>query len=361
MNKLHIAQPRTLAEAHELLSQDGRKAAPLAGGTDLIGALKDHLHPNPPALLVNLKKLEGLAGVRKGEGCVTIGALEKLSAIADNSLILEKLPLLAQAARSVGSPQLRNMGTVGGNVCQEVRCWYYRYPDQIGGAIHCLRKGGTGCPAVKGDNRYHAVTGGKGCFAASPSDLACALAALQGSYLISSAKGEREVDTAEFHTPLGVALAPGELVTGVRVRIPGQTARQFFRKYTVRDPIDFAVVSVAGVVEEREGEAVKARLALGAIAPYPLRIREAEDFLLGKKITAEVAEEAAKLAFQGARPLSGNAYKVEIGKRLLVESLADGGAYLPTRLNPGPPDHFSGKRFGWNWADCTEENCIGKR
>jgi xanthine dehydrogenase YagS FAD-binding subunit len=207
-----------LEEAVSLLKKYGGKGRLMAGGTDLIGLLKDRILEDYPDALINLKSIPGMDAIEESAGGLRIGALAKLADIASSTAIKAKYPALSQAAESVASPEIRTMATIGGNLCQDVRCWYYRYPQQMGGRILCLRKGTGPCHAIKGDNRYHALMGAKKCFAVCPSDTAIALSALEAEIEIFGAKGARSLPVEEFFTPLGNALGPEELVKEIRVR-----------------------------------------------------------------------------------------------------------------------------------------------
>ena len=241
--------------------------------------------------------------------------------MATSPLVREKYGALAEAAASVATPVIRKTATIGGNLCQDVRCWYYRYPHSLGNRIDCFRKGGRTCPAVAGDNRYHAVMYGKICFAVCPSDTAVALSALDAEILAYGPKGARTVPVQAFFTSTGNVLEAGEIVTGVRVPEPPADAGQTFLKFTLRKPIDFALVSVASVVRRVNGVCAEARIALGAVAPMPVRATEAEAMLTGREIDPALARAAADQALALARPLSHNAYKVDIVKALIERSL----------------------------------------
>jgi xanthine dehydrogenase YagS FAD-binding subunit len=313
---------RSVEEALRLLAEYGGKAKLNAGGTDLLGVLKDRILPDYPEAIVNIKTIPGLKNIAEDEEGISIGALVTLAEITASPLVAGTVPLLKEAAKTVASPQIRNMGTVGGNLCQDVRCWYYRYPHEIGGRIMCFRKGGKGCPAAAGENQYHAVMGAKKCHAVCPSDLAVALAALGASVTVAGpGSTTRTVAVEDFYTPLGNVLGPAEMVTGVRFPKPSPAARQTFLKFTLRKPIDFAVVSVAAAVTLERGRCTDARLVLGAVAPAPVRALSAEEFLRGKELTAETAARTAELALAGARPLAKNAYKVEVAKALVKRAL----------------------------------------
>jgi xanthine dehydrogenase YagS FAD-binding subunit len=221
----------------------------------------------------------------------------------------------------VASPQVRNVATLGGNLCQDVRCWYYRYPRHIGGPLECARKGHGPCLAVKGDNRYHAILEAKKCFAVCPSDMAVALAALDGQIMVAGPKGQRRVAVTDFFRPLGNALKSGEMVTEIEVPRITDPVKQKFLKFTLRNPIDFAIVSVASVLTVTEGVCRAARVVLGAVAPAPFRAKAAEELITGQIINELLADEAAKKALAGAKPLSQNAYKIEIAKVLVKRAI----------------------------------------
>jgi len=222
----------------------------------------------------------------------------------------------------VATLQIRNAATIGGNLCQDVRCWYYRYPRHIGGPINCLRKGKGSCLAVAGDNRYHAIMDGKKCFAVCPSDTAVALAALNARIIVTGAKGERSIGPADFFSPLGNALAQDEMVREIEIQKTSIPTQQKFLKFTLRSPVDFAIVSVASVITFEEDICIDASIALGAVAPGPVRAKKAEEFLKEQPINKDVAAQAAEKALATARPLSRNAYKIEIAKTLVKRAIS---------------------------------------
>jgi xanthine dehydrogenase YagS FAD-binding subunit len=311
----------TVDEACSLLRRYKGKAVLSAGGTDLLSTLKGENLPEYPKAVINIKTIQGLNEITEKGGALQIGALARLSDIAGSPLVRRSCEVLAEAALSVATPQIRNAATIGGNLCQDTRCWYYRYPRRLGGPLHCLRKGKGRCLAVTGDNRYHAIIGGRKCFAVCPSDTAVALAALNACIRIAGANGERTIPVMEFFNPLGNALVWGEMVTSVEIPVIEAPARQAFLKFTLRKPVDFAVVSVASVIVEEQGACADARIVLGAVAPGPLRASEAEHILKGRPITAELASEAARIALADAKPLSMNAYKTEIARTLVKRAL----------------------------------------
>jgi xanthine dehydrogenase YagS FAD-binding subunit len=311
----------SIDEALGLLAKYKGKARLNAGGSDLLSVLKGDILPDYPKALVNIKTISGLDYIKKGARGVRIGALTRLSALCTSTLLTEKYRVLVEAAVSVASPQIRNMATIGGNLCQDTRCWYYRYPGSIGGPIECARKGKGPCYAVKGDNRYHAIMNGKKCFAVCPSDTAVALEALDARITIAGPDGERVVRPADFYSPMAKALGPYEMVREVEIPARPAASQQMFLKFTLRRPIDFAIVSVASILTIEKGVCTDARLVLGAIAPAPVRAQAAEKVLVGRSITADRAQEAAETALAGAKPLSKNAYKVQIAKTLVKRAI----------------------------------------
>ncbi|MBN2034752.1 MAG: FAD binding domain-containing protein [Deltaproteobacteria bacterium] len=308
-------------EAVDLLTSYGGKGRLIAGGTDVLGILKDRILPDYPDVLINLKTIPGMDSIKEsGEG-LNIGALAKLADIASSPEIKAEYPALSLAAESVASPEIRTMATIGGNLCQDVRCWYYRYPHHMGGRMLCFRKGVGPCYAVKGDNRYHAVMGGKKCFAVCPSDTAIALCALQAKISIFGGEGTRTLPLEKFFTPMGNVLRSNELVKEILIPKPTQETRQAFIKFTERKPVDFAVASIACVLEILGGRCMDARIYLGGVAPMPWHAEAAERIIKGGSLDDPTAEEAALASVAGAKPLKGNAYKIEIVKALVKRAL----------------------------------------
>jgi xanthine dehydrogenase YagS FAD-binding subunit len=312
---------QNVPDALRLLKKWRGKARINAGGTDLLGVLRDRILPDCPEVLINIKTASDLDYIEENEEGLRIGAATRLARIASSETVRGTYNVLAEAACAVATPQIRNMGTIGGNICQDVCCWYYRYPHQIGGRILCARKGGQACPAVRGDNRYHSIFNGKKCFAVCPSDIATALAVLDAQIALTRSKGTRMVPVTDFFTPLGNVLRADELVTFIRVPKPPERSRGTFLKFTLRKPVDFAIVSIASLIIEQDGICEDARIALGAVAFRPIRATKAEGFIRGKAINGGTAGEAAQEAVKGAKPLSKNAYKVEILKALIKRAL----------------------------------------
>jgi len=303
----------------EAVSALGAGKAVIAGGTDLLGVLKTEIHPAYPEAIVNIKTIPNMGYIEEEGGVLKIGALATLSEIAESSLVKDKYAALAQAADAVGSPLLRNMGTIGGNLCQEVRCWYYRARKNY---FNCMRKNPAGiCYALIGDNRYHSIFGAVGgCIAASPSDTAPALVALNASVVTN----KRTIAIEDFCT-VDVAkttvLADDEIVTEVQVPEPKSGTKQAFLKFRTRKTIDFAISSVATAITVEGGTVADARIVLGAVAPVPYRATDAEDALKGKAITESVAEEAGTAAVKGATPYTYNTYLVPLTKGLVKRAI----------------------------------------
>ncbi len=303
---------KTLAEASAALA--GGNAEIIAGGTDLIGRLKDNMLPTSPTALINIKTIPGLDYIKEEGGVLKIGATTRLADIAAHPVIKQKYTALAQAAGRVATPHVRDMGTIGGNINQLHRCWYFRKPEDR--FNDCVRKGGQTCFAVMGDHRYHSIFGmDNGCFAAHPSDTAPALIALNATIVTT----KRQIKAEEFweaRCPQSTVLAPGEIVTAIYVPAPPAGAKSAFLKLAIRKSIDFPIVNCAVLVG---GGAP--RIALNAVAPKPYRATKAEAAIAGKPINEETAEAAGAAAVEGATPLNTNNYKVQIARNLVKRAL----------------------------------------
>jgi xanthine dehydrogenase YagS FAD-binding subunit len=308
-------------EAIALMRSAKGRADLIAGGTDLLGVLKDEILPDYPEAVINMKTIPGLDKVEENKKGLKIGALTKLADVAVHPLVRKRYPILSKAAETVATPEIRNMATLGGNLCQDTRCWYYRYPHHMGGRIICYRKGRGPCQAVKGDNRYHAIMGAKACFAVCPSDTAIALSALGARLKIKGPQKVRSVSVDEFFTSLGNILEPDEILTHIEIPKPAVGARQEFLKFTLRKPVDFAITSVAAVVTMQDEICKDARIVLGAVAPTPFRAVDSEKFLKGRVAGEKEIAEAARAAVKDAKPMRLNAYKVEISKTLVKRAL----------------------------------------
>lgn len=294
-------------EAEKNLS-DGR-GWPIAGGTDLLGTLKDEILPEYPQRVVNLKTIEGMDGIEDAGDSLVIGALARLADIAENELVKTHCTALAQACSRAASPTIRQMSTLGGNMCQMHRCWYFRCPDD---RFHCIRKGGDYCPARIGDNRYHSIYGDQdGCFAVSSHDSAPALVALGATVKTT----KRSIEAADFFAANGVrscVLEDGEVVTEVSVP---KCEKSAFEKFALRKSIDFPVVNCAAA-QTSDGM----RIVLGGVYPAPVRVDAAEAEVAGG-IDEQSAAAAGDAAVAGCKPLAKNAYKVEIARTLVKRTL----------------------------------------
>ena len=304
----------TVAEAVSLLKTHGDQAALIAGGQDLLRRLRGRVHSVAPRVLINIKTVQpGRNDIREADGGVLIGSLATLRCIETNAIVRERYPVLAQAAYASGALQYRNMATLGGDLCQQVRCWYYL---ACGNAYDCRRKGGSQCPALDGDNRYHAIFGSRDCVATCPSDTAPALVALGASVRITGSHGKRTVMAEEFFTPRGNVLAQDEMVTGVHLPAPEPGSRGVFEKFSRGNVFDPAVASIAVVARVEDGLCRSARIVLGAVSPQPWRAALAERKLAGERFDAGTAARVAQAAVSDAWPLVCNGYKVDITRVL---------------------------------------------
>lgn len=304
----------SVEEAVSALSQYGGKASIIAGGSDIIGSMKDEILPDYPEALVNIKTIPGLNYIREEGGMLKIGALASLQDIAEDATVKGKYGSLATAASKAGSPGLRAMGTIGGNLCQECRCWYLRAPRNY---FYCFRKGGTLCNAMAGDNRYNAIVGGQVCFAVCPSDTAIPLTALDATIVTS----KRNIAIGDFFEVLGNVLDEDEIVTEIQVPEPDAGTKQNFMKRSVRKAIDFAISSVAVAVTLEGGVVADARVVLGGVAPGPYRATDAEDALKGNAISESVAAAAGVAAVKNNVPLIYNKYKIPLTEGLVKQAL----------------------------------------
>ena len=311
-------RPGTLTEAVKWLSGPGARAH--AGGTDLLGCLRDEVFG--AETVVSLTKLDELRGVAAtSDGGLRIGALATVAEIAAHAVIKEKYAGLSQAASLVASPQLRNQGTIGGNLCQRPRCWYFR------GDYACTRKGGEMCYAIGGENQYHAIFGGGACWIVHPSDTAPALVALDATLRLAGPKGARTVPAGKFfvlpddNARKETVLEAGELVTDVLLPPPvaGQTSA--YRKVRARGSWDFAMAGLAHAAIVKAGKVADVRLVLSGVAPIPWRLQAVEKLVIGQKIDAKLIAKATELAVVGAKPLEQNAYKVPLVRGILEEAL----------------------------------------
>jgi xanthine dehydrogenase YagS FAD-binding subunit len=311
MREFKIAQPRTTDELAALLTETQEPAAMMAGGTDLIDELKSGV--SMAGLVVDLQAVAGLAGIAPEKGGLRIGAMTRVVEMAEDAAVARDYPILKEAALSLASPQLRNVGTVGGNLCQRPRCWYYRDPQ-----IVCRKKGGSKCFAYQGRNKYHAIFGGGGCFIVFPSDLAPALISLGAKVTIGSAKGDKVFPLEQLYAPPEVdvtrenVLIKGQFLKSVWVPAPKAGQKAAYVKLKERGTWDFALVSAAisGVIQG--GVFSEIAVVMGGVAPIPWRLRKAEDVLRGKPVTEALVRQAVDEALKEASPLRENGYKADL-------------------------------------------------
>jgi xanthine dehydrogenase YagS FAD-binding subunit len=322
MPDFELFQPASTDDAVALLAEYGSDAWVLAGGLDSFDWLKDRI--KRPKVVVDLSQIPELRGVRESDGGgVEIGAMTTLTEVVRDPTVISKFKLLADAAEAAASPQIRNQGTIGGNVSQDARCWYYR------SGFPCYRAGGNICYADTpvGMNREHAILGAERCVAVSPSDSAPAMVALEAQMVIRSSRGERVVDAENYFTNPGIditrmtVLQPGELLTSIR--IPGTWAGTEFYFEKVRDrPVwNFPLVNVASAKVVSGGTIERIRIVVNGVAAHPWHLKQVEDAVAGKPLNEETAEMAGNMAIQGAVPLRFNGYKLPLMRNLVKRSI----------------------------------------
>ena len=297
----------------------GRAAAFAGGGSDLLAQVKDGVAT--PDVLVNLRTVRELDQVESSAGGVTIGGLITLDALSRHPLIRSRFAVLAEAAETVATPQIRNVGTLAGNVCQRPWCWYYR------NGFPCYKAGGTRCFSFAGENQVHAIFGGGPSYIVHPSDTATALVALDGKFRIVGPEGERTVPASEFFVlprrdpARENVLGNEEVLTAVELPAPPAGLQSAYDKVMDREAWTHAVVSAAVALEMNQEVCRAARIVLGGVAPVPWRVQDAERLLVGQRITPELAVRVGEAALAGARPLSKNAYKVPLTKAVVERTV----------------------------------------
>ena len=314
--------PKSVRDAVSMLSRaqsQGRTASIVGGGSDLLGMVKEHLVS--PDVLVNLKAVRGLDTIEAKRGGVTIGGLTTLETISRDPRIRKEYAVLAEAAGIVGTPQIRNAGTLAGNVCQRPWCWYFR------NGFPCLKNGGNICFSASGENQLHAIFGGGPSFIVHPSDTAPALVALDAQFHITGPSGERVVPASEFFQLPRVdakrenILAHDEVLTAVQLPAARPGTRGTYHKVLDRESWTHAVVSAAIVLEMDRDTCRSARIVLGGVAPIPWRLEKVEAMLAGQRITPELAAQAGEAAIEGAHPLAKNKYKLPLTKAVVKRTL----------------------------------------
>lgn len=323
MRSFRLHEPGTIAEATGLLDAYGAHALPLAGGTDLVaGIMRDQVIGKAmpyPSDLVDVMKVPGMRGIRVGPGGAVIGAATTLVDVAESADLRRSWPLLAHSAGEVASPEIRAIGTVGGNLHQRPRCWFFRGRD-----FDCIKKGGDICFAVKGDSRYNAILGGHLCFIVHPSDLATSLVALGAQARVVSSHGDRTVSMDDYFVgPLEnlvreTALRPGELLAEISIPSPGPDTYEAWEKMNEKDAAtwDFAIVSAAAVMTVVDGVWKAGRIVLGGVAPVPYRATVVEDALRGQDVRSALPDALSEVR-KVARPMRDNAYKLDLVEYLV--------------------------------------------
>ncbi len=324
-----LYQPASVDDALKLLDRFGADALVLAGGLDSMDWLKDRL--KRPKAVVDLGQIKELHGVREINGGLEIGAMTPLTEIVRHPVVREKYSILMEAAELVASPQIRNQGTIGGNVSQDTRCWYYR------GGWNCYRAGGNICYAdtPTAINREHAIFDADRCVAVNPSDTAPALVALDAQMVIRGSKGERVVNAEDYWLGPGIditrmnVLAPNELLTAIRIPATWAGAQFYFEKVRDRQVWDFPLVNVAAAIKPNGGNIGEARLVVNAVAATPKRLKNVEAAIAGKPRNEETAVMAGQMAVEGAQTLRHNGYKVPLMRNLVKRAIrgSEGGTW----------------------------------
>ncbi len=315
MNPFQYVSPRTADSAVSLAADRGRF---LAGGIDLLGEMKDYIAS--PRVLVNVKDLPATRDITPGKGNWTIGANVTISEIEQHAELKRAFPGLQQAAAEVGSVQIRNVATVGGNLAQHSRCWYYRHRD-----IRCLKKGGDTCYAQDGENKYHSLFSGNPCISPVVSNLAIALAALDAKAIVRRGKEEITLTIPDFYAKAWEnpeahhSLGPTDLV--LRVQVPNDGRTSAYRQISEKASFDWALVSCAAAAKVDGKKLSKVRVVLGAVAPIPYQVQAAHEFLEGKELNDAVTTHAAEIILKDASPYAHNGYKVPIAAALIRRTL----------------------------------------
>ena len=318
-----LFQPTTVDDALALLGRHGEKTWVLAGGLDSFDWFKDRI--KRPDVVIDLSQIKELRGVRTVDDGLEIGAMTTLTDVVRHPIVREKYSLLPNAAESAASPQIRNQGTIGGNVSQDARCWYYR------GGWPCYRAGGNICYAdtPTGLNREHAILDADRCVAVNPSDTAPALIALDAKMVIRTPRGERVVNAEDYFIGPAIditrmtILRPGDLLTAIRIPSTWAGAQFYFEKVRDRSVWDFALVNVAAAMVTSGSTIERIRMAVNGVAAHPVRLKGVEAAVLGKPRNEETAELAGQLAIRGAEPLQHNGYKVPLMRNLVKRAIRE--------------------------------------
>jgi len=321
MPAFELFQPATIEDTLALLDKYGSDAWVMAGGLDTFDWLKDRIKKTP--VVVDLSQVQELRGIREKDGGLEIGATTTLTEVVHHPVVREKFSILSTGAEAAASPQIRNQGTIGGNVSQDARCWYYR------SGWKCYRAGGNICFAdtPTAINREHAILDTDRCVAVNPSDTAPALIALDAKMVIRNLKGERVVDAEDYFTNPGIditrmtILRPGDLLTAIRIPATWAGASFYFEKVRDRPVWDFPLVNVASAAVFSGGNISRIRIAVNGVAAHPVRLKKVEDAITGKPRNEDTAKMAGELAIQGTVPLAYNGYKVPLMRNLVKRSI----------------------------------------
>ncbi len=319
--EFELFQPVSIDDALALKRRYGKTSWAFAGGLDSLDWFKDRI--KRPDVVIDLSAVDAMRGIRDVDDGLEIGAMTTLTEVANHAGILSRFGLLAEAALKVATPQIRNQGTIGGNVTQDTRCWYYR------GGWPCYRAGGNICYAdtPTAINREHALFEANRCVAVNPSDTAPALVALDAKFVIMDGSGEKVVDAEDyFMTPATditrmTILEPGELLTSIRIPATWAGSRFYFEKVRDRQAWDFPLVNIASAMKVSGGTIEDIRLVVNAVGPRPLRLTDVERQLKGLSVTEDVGKAAGELAVLGARPLQHNAYKIPLMRNLVKRAI----------------------------------------
>lgn len=321
MPAFELFQPTSVADAQKLLQQHGSDAWIMAGGLDSFDWLKDRI--KKPKIVVDLSGIHELRGIRPTSDGIEIGAMTTLTEVVTHPIVRQQYRLLAQGAELAASPQIRNQGTIGGNLSQDARCWYYR------AGWPCYRAGGNICYAdtPTGRNREHAILHAQRCVAVNPSDSAPALIALDATFVLRTPKGEQIVDAEDYFigpdidiTRLHI-LKPGDLLTAIRIPSTWAGAQFYFEKIRDRNVWDFPLLNVASAMRVSGNTIQRIRIAVNGAAARPLRLKAVEDAVRGKPATPATGDMAGRLAVQGALPLQFNAYKIPLMRNLVKRAI----------------------------------------
>ena len=321
MSPFELFQPTSTDDALALLDQHGADAWVFAGGLDSLDWFKDRV--KQPKVIVSLGGVDELKEIRSTDDGLEIGAMATLIGVIDHASVQSSFPILAEAARAAASPQIRNQGTIGGNVSQDTRCWYYR------DGWTCYRAGGNICYASPPTamNREHCILGGSRCVAVNPSDTAPVFVALDAKMVIRRGSTERTVDAEDFFIGPSIditrmtVMEPGDLLTAIRVPSTWAGTRLYYEKVRDRGSWDFPLANIASAMRESNGIIEQARLVVNGVAPYPVRLTAVEDALRGQSVSEDLEERVGQIAIRGVEPLTHNGFKVSLMKNLVKRAV----------------------------------------